>query len=254
MDLKGKRVVVTRARNQAGEMLALLRERGASPILFPTIELMPPEDWGPVDAALDGIGAYQWVVFTSANGVRFFSGRARVLGLDLKSLLVNKEVCAIGPATARALEREGVFPSLVPSRFVAEEVLKALKDRGVDGKRVLIPRAQIARDILPRGLEEAGARVDVVVVYRTVVPQVDPTLREEVLKADILTFTSPSTAQNFLKVMGRDLPPGFWKGKVVASIGPVTTRALKDLGVVVDLEAGEYTVRGLIKALEDFQP
>ena len=254
MELKGKKVVVTRARDQAGEMLALLREKGAVPILFPTIELVPPGDWGPVDAALGRMEGYHWVVFTSANGVRFFSDRAKVLGFDLKRLLEGKDVCAIGPATACALEGKGVSPTLVPPRFVAEEVLEALRARGMEGRRVLIPRAQVARDVLPQGLKGAGAQVDVVVVYRTVVPQVDSSVRKEVLEADIFTFTSPSTAQNFVRIMGEKLSPDFWRDKVVASIGPVTTMALRHLGVVVDLEAGEYTVRGLVRALEEFQP
>ena len=252
MDLKDKRVVVTRTRKQAGEMLRLLKERGAVPVLFPTIEIAEPLDWGPVDRALEKMDTYRWVVFTSANGVRFFSRRVEALGKDLKRVLKGKEVCAIGPATAKVLEKEGVAPSLVPPRFVAEEVLSALKARGISGKRVLIPRAQVARDVLPRGLEEAGALVDVVVVYRTLLPQVEEGKKEEVLEAHIITFTSPSTVKNFLRIMEGVTRDRLLEGKVLASIGPVTSQAMRDLGLKVDVEAREYTVKGLVEALEAF--
>ena len=251
MDLTGKRVVVTRTREQAGEMLELLRERGAVPILFPTIEIVEPLDWGPVDEALDRMGEYQWVIFTSANGVKYFAMRAKSRGLALKDLLGDKDVCAIGPATARALQDSGINPALVPPRFVAEEVLDALVARGVSGKRILLPRAQVARDVLPRGLAGAGAQVDVVAVYRTVLPHVDEETRGEVEKAHIITFTSPSTVKNFLKIMEGWAREGGLEGKILASIGPVTSQAMRELGLRVDVEAREYTVKGLVEALED---
>ncbi len=252
MDLSGKVVVVTRSREQAGEMLDLLRRKGAKPLLFPTIEIVEPLDWGPVDRALERMEIYRWVVFTSANGVRFFSRRARARGKELRELLEARDVCAIGPATARALEMEGVAPSLVPPRFVAEEVLEALKARGVRGERVLLPRAQVARDVLPRGLEEAGAQVDVVVVYRTVTPRVDPHARKAVLESHVITFTSPSTVKNFVEILGRVPWDLLLEGKVLASIGPVTSEAMRALGLRVDVEAEKYTVVGLIEALERY--
>lgn len=250
MDLRGKKVVVTRTQDQAGEMLELLEERGAVPLLFPTIEIEEPMDWSSVDRAIEGIEDYQWVVFTSANGVGFFSRRVEHLGRTLKEVLKGKEVCAIGPATARALEVRGVVPTLVPSRFVAEEVLEALKDRGISGERVLLPRAQVARDVLPRGLEEAGARVNVVVVYRTVLPRVDESKKKEVLGSHVITFTSPSTVKNFMKIMEGVDRERLLGGKVLASIGPVTSQAMRDLDLRVDVEAMEYTVKGLLEALE----
>ena len=251
MDLTGKRVVVTRTREQAGEMLELLRERGAVPILFPTIEIVEPLDWGPVDEALDRMGEYQWVIFTSANGVKYFAMRAKSRSLALKDILGDKDVCAIGPATARVLQDSGINPALVPPRFVAEEVLDALVARGVSGKRILLPRAQVARDVLPRGLAGAGAQVDVVAVYRTVLPQVDEETRGEVEKAHIITFTSPSTVKNFLRIMEGWAREGVLEDKILASIGPVTSQAMRELGLRVDVEAREYTVKGLVEALED---
>ena len=252
MDLTEKKVVVTRRREQAGEMAALLKAKGAIPILFPTIEILPPQDWGPVDKAIETIDSYQWVVFTSANGVEFFFRRARLLGRDPKRDLEGLKICAIGPATAQALKREGVSPLVVPKRFIAEEVLEALKTQGIKGCRILIPRAEMGRDILPQGLFQEGAMADVVITYRTIMPEKAEEDKKKVLDAHIYTFTSPSTAINFFRIM-RDLPlqESLAKG-IVASIGPITTQALQAIGVKAKVEAKEYTTAGLIRALEEF--
>ncbi len=254
MELRDKKVVVTRERSQAGEMMDLLRARGAVPVLFPTIEVHPPRNWGPLDNAMAFIDKYQWVVFTSVNGVRCFSRRVKALGSTLKGVLLGKKICAIGPATARALGLEGIAPTLVPPRFVAEEVLEALLRWGVAGEKVLLPRAEVARQVLPDGLRRAGAQVDVVPVYRIVAPVVTEEAKRRVLKADVFTFTSPSTARNFLEIMGGfNVMEVLAKG-TVASIGPITTEALRGLEVRVDVEAQEYTVVGLIRALDMYQP
>jgi uroporphyrinogen III methyltransferase/synthase len=252
MNLAGKKVVVTRRKEQTGEMAALLKAKGAIPILFPTIEILPPQDWGPVDKAIETIGSYQWVVFTSANGVEFFFRRARFLGKDPKRDLEELKICAIGPATAQALEREGLPPPVVPERFIAEEVLEALKTQGIKGCRILLPRAEMGRDVLPQGLLQEGGLADVVIAYRTVTPEIAEEDKKKMLAAHIYTFTSPSTAINFFRIM-RDLPLQESLAKsIVASIGPITTQALQGIGIRAKVEAKEYTVAGLIRALEEF--
>ncbi len=233
-------------------MAALLKAKGAIPILFPTIEIFPPQDWGPMDKAIETIDSYQWVVFTSANGVEFFFRRARLLGKDPKRDLEELKICAIGPATAQALEREGLPPLVVPKRFIAEEVLEALKTQGIKGCRILLPRAEMGRDVLPQGLLQEGGLTDVVIAYRTVTPEIAEEDKKKVLAAHIYTFTSPSTAINFFRIM-RDLPLQESLAKsIVASIGPITTQALQGIGVRAKVEAKEYTVAGLIRALEEF--
>ena len=250
MDIRGKRVVVTRTRDQAGEMVRLLEDRGAVPVIFPTIATVPPSDWGPVDRAINRIDSYDAVVFTSANGVRFFFDRAKEIGRDL-GCLKDKEVWAIGTSTKSLLEDEGIGEVSVPPSFVAESLLEAMVGRGATGKNILLPRTEKARDILPEGLQKAGALVHVVDVYRTVIPGADASLRREVLDAHIFTFTSPSTVKGFLKMMGDSSRKALEDGLVV-SIGPVTSRALMDMGLKVDVEARNFTVHGLIEALEEY--
>ncbi len=233
-------------------MATLLKAKGAIPILFPTIEILPPQDWSPVDKAIETVDSYQWVVFTSANGVEFFFRRARFLGRDLKRDLEGLKICAIGPATTQALKREGASPLVVPKRYIAEEVLEALKTQGIKGCRILIPRAEMGRDILPQGLFQEGAIADVVITYRTIMPEIAEEDKKKVLDAHIYTFTSPSTAINFFRIM-RDLPLQESLAKaIVASIGPITTQALQAIGVKAKVEAKEYTAAGLIRALEEF--
>ncbi len=249
MNLKGKRVVITRSADQAQQTLEMVKAAGGIPILFPTIEIVPPRDWRPVDEAIDRLSTYHWVIFTSVNGVRFFTGRMREVKAPL-SLLKKRRICAIGPATAEALEDLGLKVSLLPGKFVAESVLEAMKKHGeLKGLGVLLPRAEVARNTLPDGLKEAGAQVDVVSVYRTVTANPSKELKEAVSDADVLTFTSPSTLVNFIKIMG-GTPQSLAEGKLVACIGPVTEAKARELGMPVHVVAKEYTVAGLLRAIE----
>jgi uroporphyrinogen III methyltransferase/synthase len=248
--LRGRCVVVTRPRGQVAELAEGLRRRGAEVVEAPVIRIEDPTDRAPMDAAILRLPDFDWVVFTSANGVRSFLGRMRTLDRVMPS--GPPKIAAIGPATASALKAEGIRVDLLPERFVAEEVFEALRQAGpLEGKRMLLPRADIAREALPDLLRAAGAEVVVVVAYRTV------TASEEIADAlelvrdgrvDVVTFTSGSTVRSFLSAVGNK---GELRGKFAsASIGPITSRALRDAGFEPDIEASVYTVDGLIEAIE----
>ena len=242
--LFGRRIVVTRAQPQAMALAAVLRQRGAEAIELPAIAFEPPEDVGRLVRAAAEIGQYDWVVFTSPTGVaRFFEHLrdTRCLG--------GVRVAAIGPGTAEALAERSVVADLMPEQYVAESLLEALvgEDGLIRPGRVLIPRAESAREVLPDGLAAAGWQVDVVPAYKTVTPP--PDRDAAILLADVeaITFTSSSTVKNFVDAYGADLVP-----EVVATIGPVTTATAQSRGLEVAVEAAEHTVSGLISALEDF--
>jgi uroporphyrinogen-III synthase/precorrin-6B methylase 2 len=240
--MQGQRVVVTRAREQAGELAARLRVLGAEIIEFPAIEILPAEDYGPLDEAVVHLDSYDWLIFTSANGVRFFHARA-----DLRS--VRARICAIGPATRRAIEQLGLKVDLVPEEYVAESLVQAFANENLAGKRILLPRAAVARDLAPAELARRGAHVDVVPVYRTVIPENAPALAREIFfgerKPDWITFTSSSTVTNFAQAAG----VAALAGVRVASIGPVTSATARKLGITVAAEAEEYTSAGLVRAM-----
>lgn len=251
--LRGRRVVVTRPREQAAGLVEGLRQRGADVVEAPVIRIEAPEDPAPLDAAIDRLEDFDWIVFTSANGVRCFLERLRELGKELPGR-GHQKLAAIGPATAASLRAEGIEVDLVPQKFVAEEVFEALRRAGpLEGKRILLPRADIAREALPELLRTAGAEVEVVVAYRTV------PVSEEIAEAldlvrdgrvDVVTFTSGSTVRSFLAAVPDQEE---LRGKFAsASIGPITSRALRDAGWEPDIEAGTYTVDGLLEAIERY--
>jgi len=250
--LFGKGVVITRPEAQAESFAALLREEGARPIPFPTIRIVPPETWTELDAALDRLAGYAWIVFTSANGVRFFLRRLRERGGDLRDLK-GIRIATIGPATARLLTEMGVGVDLVPAEYISEGVVRAFAAQDIRGKKILLPRAEAARDVIPAGLVELGAQVDIVKVYRTVAtdrcPE-EPTGLIAAGKVDVLTFTSPSTVTNFLAIMGPDftMPPTV----KIAVIGPVTAAAVRKAGMSVDILQETYTIPGLVAGMRDF--
>jgi uroporphyrinogen III methyltransferase/synthase len=238
--LFGRRVVVTRAREQASALVARLQRLGAEVIEAPAIVVADPADGGTaLAAAVAAIGSYDWVVVTSANGARRLLGALHD-GRDLGGV----RVAAIGPGTADALRRGNVVADLVPERFVAEGLLEAFPSPPDGGGRVLLARAAVARDVLPDGLRAAGWTVDVVDSYRTEAAPVDDSLRLAIAAADVVTFTSSSTVARFVEAFGVDAVP-----PVVASIGPVTSATARDLGLVVDVEADEHTIEGLVTAL-----
>lgn len=237
--LFGKRVVVTRTRSQASELAHLLRRKGAAPIEVPTIEIVDPDDDVLVTEAIDRLGDYDWVVFTSPNGASRFCDRlpdARALG--------GVRIAAIGPGTARVLAERNLAADLVPERYVAEGLLEVFPAPEHAG-RVLLARAAEARDILPEGLTEAGWHVDVVPVYRTVRAELTADARAAVAEADVVTFTSSSTVRHFVDLLGVDSVPA-----TIACIGPVTAETARDLGLHVDVEAETHTIPGLVHALE----
>ncbi len=250
--LFGRGIVITRPEAQAEEFLALLRAEGAQPHLFPTIRIVPPESFQKLDRAIENIDTYQWLIFTSANAVRFFFQRLQTLERGLNDL-GNVRICAIGPITAGEVEKRGPAVHLVPPVFTSEGVLEILEKEDLAGKRILIPRAEKARDILPSGLVRAGAEVDCITAYRTVSSgrkksDLDRLIREG--RVDVITFTSPSTVAHFMDIMGASypLPPAV----KIACIGPVTADAARKAGLAVDILQERYTVPALVERLVEY--
>ena len=248
--LTGVRVLVGRARHQAGALSGELRKRGATVLEIPFIEIRKPRSFKPLDSALTNLDGYDWLILTSVNGVDAMWERLSRLGLTNKNLK-HLRIVAIGPATKKAIEQRGVAVDVVPKEYVAESVVRSLQRR-VKGKRVLLVRAKVARDVIPRELRKAGARVDVVEAYETVVPKSSRTRLRSVLRnlrrrPQVVTFTSSSTVRNFVALLGRahtDLD-----GIRLASIGPVTSSTLRELGLGVDIAAKEFTIPGLVEAI-----
>lgn len=245
--LYGKRVVVTRPRAQAAGFVAELEALGAEVLAFPTIRIVDPADAEPLRRAAAESDRFDWIVFTSVNAVQRFWNTLRSVGRDTRSLH-GVSLCAIGPATAAAIELEGAHPDLVPPRFVAEEVVAALRaETELRGARILLPRAELARAVLPHSLRELGAEVVTVTAYRTVPDATAVAALRERLRAgevDLITFTSSSTVRNFVEAVG----PAIGRARV-ASIGPITSATAREVGLPVHVEAAEYTVPGLLRAL-----
>lgn len=249
--LSGYRVLVGRARHQANALSSGLRSLGAQVLEIPFIEIRKPRSFRPLDTALKNLGDYDWLVLTSVNGVEAMWERVRKLRLS-RNQIRNLQVAAIGPATRKAIESRGLKVHVVPEQYVAESVVRRLRKQ-VRGKRILLVRAKIARDVIPRDLRAAGARVDVVEAYETVVPQTSRSRLRGVLRnskraPNVITFTSSSTVRNFVDLLGND-HQRVLKSVKLASIGPVTSGTLRELGLRVDIEAREYTIPGLIKAI-----
>jgi uroporphyrinogen III methyltransferase/synthase len=243
--LFGKRVLVTRPAHQAAEFAQRLWEAGAEPILAPTIAIGPPDDRDAARDAVARIRDYAWAVFTSRNGVDAFFDRLGELGRDARAL-GEVRVAAIGPATAAALSARGVRADFIPATFVNEAVADGLLARTAPRDRVLVFRAQEARDVLPETLRAAGRAVDVVAAYATRFVE-DPDLAEKAERADVVTFTSSSTVAGFLHAV----PHGarLLTTKTVAAIGPITAETLQTSGIRVDVIADAFTVDGLLLAL-----
>ena len=254
--LFGKRIVVTRAREQASDFVARLSELGAECIEFPTIEVIPPPSWKELDQAIGNLETYQWVVFTSVNGVKRFFDRLEHSGQDARSLK-GIRIAAIGPKTADALREKGVKPDLVPAEYRAEAVVEAFRRHEIEGSKILLPRAAEAREVLPQELEKLGAAVEVVEAYRTVRPKgAKDEIRAMLEKDDIhmVTFTSSSTVSNFMEMFedeGDRLLK--WMEKLtVACIGPVTAKTAKERGLSVQITPSDYTIEALVKAIVDY--
>jgi len=295
--LRGIRVLVGRARHQAGALSVELRKLGATVIQIPFIEIRKPRSFTPLDSALGNLDTYDWLILTSVNGVEAMWQRIENLRLSPKlygaqtgekrhnregheftraakpSNLVaalaaegRLRIAAIGPATKKAIEQRGVKVDVVPREYVAESVVRSLKKR-VDGKRVLLVRAKVARDVIPRELRRAGAHVDVIEAYETVVPhssrqRLQALLKDPLRRPHVVTFTSSSTVRNFVRLLGGRQTPASQRargrerprhtalgGLRMASIGPVTSSTLRELGLKVDIAAKEFTIPGLVDAI-----
>jgi uroporphyrinogen-III synthase len=249
--LSGWRILTTRASKQSGGLAEPLREMGAEVIEIPTIEIKPPSSYKALDAALGNIAKYDWLILTSVNGVEAFFARLKKLRIA-PDKLAHLQVAAIGPATQREIEEQGLKVAVTPDRYVAEAVVEALKDK-TTGKRVLLVRAKVARDVLPIELRRSGAKLDVAEAYETHVPKgakakLNRLFSNDSSRPDIVTFTSSSTATNFLALLEKD----HWHGLReiwLASIGPVTSDTLRQAGFKTNIEALEYTMEGLALAI-----
>jgi uroporphyrinogen III methyltransferase/synthase len=249
--LLGKNVVVTRARAQASDLVDRLTSLGAECLECPTIKVVPPDDWSHLDAAINNLETYDWLIFTSVNGVSFFFERLYVKGLDVRALK-NVRIAAIGPATAKRLGDFGLKSDIVPKTYQAESVVEAFEAEDMEEKRVLLPRAKEARPILPVELVKMGAVVNEIPVYKTeqASENVDELIeRLEQGSIDIVTFTSSSTVKNFKALLPADRFESLIKGVTVASIGPITTDTAKELGFKVDITAKDFTIPGLCEAI-----
>jgi uroporphyrinogen III methyltransferase/synthase len=246
--------VVTRTRDQASALVALLAAAGARCLETPTIDIGPPDDWAPVDSALANLSQYQWVVFTSANGVAAFLNRLFAQGKDVRAL-GGAKIAAIGPATAQALGDWGLAPDVVPAQFKAEVLLEALSPHVSPGDKMLLARAQIAREVLPQGLVRLGVEVDVAPVYKArhvtdIPPEAQTAFQEG--KVDILTFTSSATVHNFVLLVGKERFQALAKDAVVAAIGPITGATLKEYGITPQIQPQDFTIPALAAAIVDF--
>ena len=253
LPLFGERILITRSREQAGELAAPLRALGAETLELPTIAIEDPEDWSALDGALQKLARYDWILITSANGVRRWAARMAATGTDIRSLACAK-LCAIGPATAEELRGHLLRVDKVPREYVAEGVLQAFADEPLEGKRILIPRARVARDVLPTELRKRGAQVDVVEAYRSVLPP-ESAERARVIftrhRPTLVTFTSSSTVENFLRLIPEAEKTAWLQDVPCASIGPVTSRTLRRHGLPVDIEAAAYTIPALVEAIRN---
>jgi uroporphyrinogen III methyltransferase/synthase len=249
--LEGVRILITRPKEQNLLLSAKLHNLGATTIELPTIKILPPITTDRLDKSILRILEYDWVIFTSVHGVRLFSQRLKALG-DLSDKLKKVKVAAIGPATAAALAELGKEPNYVPTQYLSEKIADGLGD--VKGKRILLPRADIASKKLPELLRRRGAKVEEVVAYRTVVPA---DLSVDRLKSvlnqgiDVVTFTSPSTVRNLAQIVGANELEVLLKGVKVACIGPVTAEATKKLGIHTDIVARSHTIDDLVEAIEN---
>jgi uroporphyrinogen III methyltransferase/synthase len=252
--LAGRTILITRAREQSGEFASRLQNLGAEVIEFPTIEIVPLLSWEKLDRAIDRLPSYDWVIFTSVNGVDFFWRRLseKTKKPQIRSTL---KFCAIGPATARQLQARGIEVDYTPKEFVAEAILQGFEKMAIQGKRILLARVKQARDILPKGLRTLGAEVEVVEAYRTVKPRGGARRLTGILsdgKVDVITFTSSSTVNHFVELLKKEKVGKLLKGIAIACIGPVTAQTAESLGLEVHIQPQEYTIPSLTQAISEY--
>ena len=254
--LFGKKIIVTRSRAQASVFSQKLTELGALSIEFPTIRIVPCQDYSLLKRAIDSLSEYQWLIFTSVNGVEFFFQRLMAGKKDSRSLS-GARICAIGPGTAISLNQRGIAPDYLPSEYRAEAIIAGLEKMGIAGTRILIPRATVARDLLPKKLQEIGAEVNVVPVYETVpdvgdISSIIDQFQKKMI--DMVTFTSTSTVKNFITALQKEKQdvPALLEGAAVACIGPVCGKEAESLGLKVQIVPKEYTIPSLSEAIVAF--
>ncbi|MBQ3854047.1 MAG: uroporphyrinogen-III C-methyltransferase [Anaerovibrio sp.] len=249
--LFGKKVLVTRSRSQASKLTTALEELGAECIEAPAIKIVPPVDnYEALDKAIGQLDKYNWLIFTSTNGVEHFWHRLVAGGKDAR-VLYKARICAIGAATAQALASHGITADVVPERYQAEGIIEALDNELIAGTKILIPRAAEARALLPEALTKAGAQVDVVVAYETVMGDAEAVeIRNSLAKGeiDVVTFTSSSTVENLLKILKE---PELLKEAQLAAIGPITAETMQKNGLTANIVAAEYTIEGLVQTIKE---
>lgn len=252
--LAGARVLVGRARHQASALSSGLKTFGAEVIEIPFIEIKPPRSYKPLDRALHEISEYDWLILTSVNTVEALAERMKRQRISVTQFS-HLSIAAIGPSTRKSAEALGLNITLVPKQYIAESVVERLGSK-VAGKRVLLARARVARDVIPRELRKIAAKVDVVEAYQTVVPAASKKKLRSLMtdakrRPHIVTFTSSSTVRNFVELLGgrRRPPSAALQGIQFASIGPVTSATLREFGLHPHIEAAEYTIPGLIRAI-----
>ena len=255
--LAGKTILVTRPEEGASRMGEMLADLGACVRVAPMIRITDPGDWALVDTAIRALDAYRWIIFTSANGPKFLAKRFDELGVALGTLSKDTSILAVGPATAVAVEKHlGKTPDKVADKYMAEGVVDLFEEQNVAGERVLLARAKEGRDAIPKALMKMGAAVDDVAVYRTT-PLGREALRGvwgelEAGKIDMLTFTSSSALDGFMRAAGEETAKGWMSRARVASIGPATTAAAREWGVAPDVEAAESTIPGMARAIVSY--
>jgi uroporphyrinogen-III synthase len=251
--LAGWRILVSRAQTQAGALSDSLRDLGAQVLEIPFIEIRPPRSYKALNSSITLIGEYDWLILTSVNGVNAMFERMAKLNVSTKAL-ERLKIVAIGPATRNAIEKRGLKVAITPKEYVAESIVEALSGK-VKGSRVLLCRAKVARDVIPRELRKMGAYLDVVEAYETVIPQASrvklrAVLRDQTRRPHAITFTSSSTVKNYVALLGiRSGKSKLVAGVLNASIGPVTSETLRQHELSVDVQATEYTIPGLVAAI-----
>jgi uroporphyrinogen-III synthase len=251
MELIGKTILITRPRNQSGEFARQIIESGAEPVYFPVIHIQPMEDTTILDRALHKLSCYDWLILTSINGVEMVWARLEALGIN--GLPPGLRVAAIGPKTAAGLEVHGIHPQFVPDEYIAEAILPGLGD--IRGRWILLPRAEIARRVLPDMINAAGGFAHEIAAYRTQPDTPDPAGLERLQNGvDVITFTSSSTVRNFVALArAANLNPASLPGQpIIACIGPITAQTIRDENMPVDVIAEEYTIEGLLRSLQAY--
>ncbi|NOZ22278.1 MAG: uroporphyrinogen-III C-methyltransferase [Planctomycetes bacterium] len=249
--LFGKRVVVTRSREQASDLSAMLQGLGAEVMELPTIKLVPPDDFAPMDKAIEDIASFDWIIFASVNGVKSFFDRAMEIGKDIRDL-AGPRICAIGPGTRAAAEAYHVRVDCQPPKYVAESVVDEFrKMEDMAGKSILIPRTDVGRRLLMEELEKMGAAITEVTAYRTLPETISPEALQDLLDnpPDFVTFTSSSTVRNFVECVGKKSLSQIAAGTRFISIGPITSKTAQELGICITAEAEESTIPALVAAV-----